>query len=66
MSISCLPVTVSGLMSDGLGRLKNLAIGLGDEIEQQSESLDRVNPKVSRANDLLEHQNTQMNRILKR
>lgn len=53
-------------MSDGLGRLKNLAMGLGDEIEQQSESLDRVNPKVSRANDLLEHQNTQMNRILKR
>lgn len=66
MSISCLPVAVSGLMSDGLGRLKNLAIGLGDEIEQQTESLDRVNPKVSRANDLLEHQNTQMNRILKR
>ena len=61
-----MPFTVSGLMSDGLGRLKNLAMGLGDEIEQQSESLDRVNPKVSRANDLLEHQNTQMNRILKR
>ena len=57
---------VSGLMSDGLGRLKNLAMGLGDEIEQQSESLDRLNPKVNRANDLLETQNTQMNRILKK
>ncbi|KAK7087788.1 synaptosomal-associated protein 29-like [Littorina saxatilis] len=55
-----------GVMSDGLGRLKMLAQGLGDEIEQQNEMLDRVDPKVNRANDLLEIQNHQMNRILKR
>lgn len=55
-----------GMMSDGLGRLKVLAQGLGDEIEQQNEMLDHVTPKVNRANDLLENQNKQMNRILKR
>ncbi|KAL8560797.1 hypothetical protein ACOMHN_061832 [Nucella lapillus] len=55
-----------GVMSDGLGRLKVLARGLGDEIEQQNEMLENVGPKVDRANVLLENQNKQMNRILKR
>lgn len=55
-----------GMMSDGMGRLKMLALGLGGEIEAQNEQLDRITPKVDRSNDLLENQNRQMGRILKR
>lgn len=55
-----------GMMSDGMGRLKMLAMGLGEEIEAQNEQLDRITPKVDRSNDLLENQNRQMGRILKR
>ena len=49
----------------GLGRLKNLAIGLGSEIEVQNQSLDRITGKAERAEDTLQHQNRQMKRILK-
>ncbi|XP_076452597.1 synaptosomal-associated protein 29-like [Babylonia areolata] len=55
-----------GMMSDGLGRLKLLAQGLGDEIEQQNDMLTTVIPKVEEADTRLELQNRQMNRILKR
>ncbi|XP_059141307.1 synaptosomal-associated protein 29-like [Physella acuta] len=53
------------LMSDGMSRLKNLAMGLGDEIERQNEQLDRINIKVDKTDELLGHQNTQMRKILK-
>lgn len=33
-------------MSTGLGRLKNLALGLQSEIEEQDEILDRLTPKI--------------------
>jgi len=49
----------------GLGRLKNLALGLGSEIEEQNQSLDRITGKAERAEDTLQHQNRQMKRILK-
>lgn len=55
-----------GMMSDGMSRLKDLALGLGDEIEAHNEQLGRITPKVDRSNDLLENQNRQMGRILKR
>lgn len=51
-------------MSDGLGRLKGLAQGLGEEIEQQNAQLDRINPKVQQADMLLDNQNKQMYKIL--
>uniref|UniRef100_A0A0B7AR90 t-SNARE coiled-coil homology domain-containing protein n=1 Tax=Arion vulgaris TaxID=1028688 RepID=A0A0B7AR90_9EUPU len=55
-----------GLMSDGMSRLKGLAMGLGDEIERQNEQLDRELIKVDRTDQLISHQNTQMKKILKR
>lgn len=53
------------LMSDGLGRLKNLAVGLNDEIETQNDLLDRINDKVMDTDDTLWHQQKQIKRILK-
>lgn len=52
-------------MSDGMGRLKGLAIGLGDEIATQNEQLDRINVGVDRADIKLKDQNRQMRGILK-
>ncbi|CAG2111532.1 unnamed protein product [Medioppia subpectinata] len=49
----------------GIGRLKNLALGLGSEIEEQNSTLDRITGKAERAEDTLQHQNRQMKRILK-
>ncbi|XP_054165041.1 synaptosomal-associated protein 29-like [Oppia nitens] len=49
----------------GLGRLKNLALGLGDEIQTQNQQLDRITTKAERSEDTLQHQNRQMKRILK-
>ena len=56
---------VSDMMSDGLGRLKGLAKGLGDEIETQNEQLDRIHGNVDRADIKLTDQNRQMRGILK-
>ncbi|XP_067123729.1 synaptosomal-associated protein 29 [Centruroides vittatus] len=53
-------------MSLGLGRLKNLAIGLGDEIEEQNSMLDRITGKVEKSDETVEYQNRQMRRILKK
>ncbi|KAK3083611.1 hypothetical protein FSP39_000235 [Pinctada imbricata] len=40
-----------GMMSDGLSRLKDLAVGLGDEIERQNDFIDdRIKPGIDRAN----------------
>lgn len=56
----------AGLMSEGMSRLKGLAVGLGDEIERQNEQLDRINVKADRTDELLTHQNSQMRKILKK
>ncbi|GFQ89837.1 synaptosomal-associated protein 29 [Trichonephila clavata] len=53
-------------MSMGLGRLKNLAIGLNDEIEQQNEMIDTIHNKADKADETLEYQNRQIKRILKK
>lgn len=55
-----------GEISNGLTTLKGLALGLGDEIERQNNQLDRLGPKVGKANDHLEHQNKQMKTILRK
>jgi synaptosomal-associated protein 29 len=52
------------LMSSGMAQLKNLAIGLGDEIETQNDQLDRIAPKVDRADTKIRDQNRQMRQIL--
>lgn len=53
-------------MSDGMSRLKDLAMNLGDEIEKQNDQLDRIAPNVDRVNLRIENQNKQMGRILRK
>lgn len=53
-----------GLMSSGVAQLKNLAAGLGDEIAAQNDQLDRIAPKVERADTKIRDQNRQMRTIL--
>lgn len=50
----------------GLARLKGLAMGLGDEIEEQNAMLDRLGNSVDRADLGIQRQNKQMNKILKK
>jgi synaptosomal-associated protein 29 len=50
----------------GIGRLKHLALGLGDEIESQNSMLDRITSKAERAEDTIQYQNRQMKQILKK
>lgn len=50
----------------GLGRLKEMARKLGDEIGDQTEMLDRITDKSERASDSIKHQNRQMQQILKK
>lgn len=50
----------------GLGRLKEMASKLGDEIEDQNEMLDRITSKSERAGDSIKIQNRQMNQLLKK
>ena len=58
---------LSGLMSDGLSKLKGLALGLGDEIERQNEQIDtKINPQMDKLNLNLDHQNKQMKNILRK
>ena len=51
-------------MSDGMSRLKGLALGLGDEIEKQNDQLDRLDTKVAKTDSKLQGQNRQINKIL--
>jgi len=51
-------------MSSGMTRLKGLAVGLGDEISAQNDQLDRIAPKVERADTKIRDQNRQMRHIL--
>lgn len=55
-----------GDMCEGMSRLKGLAMGLGDEIERQTDQLDRIDTKVNKTDDLLSHQNVQMRKILRK
>lgn len=52
------------MMSSGMAQLKNLALGLGDEIKAQNDQLDRIAPKVDRADTKIRDQNRQMRQIL--
>lgn len=55
-----------GLMSDGISKLKNLAIGLGDEIERQNVQIDtRIAPEMDKLNLNLDNQNKQMKKIIR-
>ena len=54
------------MMGSGMARLKELASGLGDEIERQNEQLDRINIGVDKTDTLLDKQNTQMRKILRK
>lgn len=49
----------------GVGRLKELALGLGSEIDSQNKLLDRIGSKADRSQDTIANQNRQMKRILK-
>ncbi|RXG55920.1 Synaptosomal-associated protein 29 [Armadillidium vulgare] len=53
-------------MSSGLSRLKDLAKGLGTEIEEHTPIIDRIQTKLDKADISMTSQNTQMNRLLKR
>lgn len=55
-----------GELDLGLNRLKNLALGLGNEIESQNEMIERITTKSERAEDTIGHQNRQMRQILKK
>jgi synaptosomal-associated protein 29 len=51
-------------LSFGLTRLKGLASGLGQEIDEQNDVLDRLQVKVDKADMGVGRQNKQMNKIL--
>ncbi|XP_033748082.1 synaptosomal-associated protein 29-like [Pecten maximus] len=53
-----------GMMSDGMSRLRDLALGLGDEISRQNDQIDHIAPKVDNVNVKIDDQNKQMRRIL--
>ena len=55
-----------GELGLGLNRLKGLALGLGEEIEQQNEVIDRITTKAERAEDTVQYQNRQMRNLLKK
>lgn len=50
----------------GLGRLKDMAMKLGDEIGDQNDILDRITEKSERAGDSIKIQNRQMQQLLKK
>lgn len=52
------------LMGDGMSRLKNLASGLGTEIESQNKLLDQMAPKADRVNQRMNNQQKDLNRLL--
>ena len=52
-------------MSNGLDRLKLLASGLGQELDQQNEALDRMNYKAEGSHIKIKKQNADLNDLLK-
>jgi len=55
-----------GELGLGLSRLKGLALGLGEEIEQQNEIIEKITTKAERSEDTIQYQNRQMRNILKK
>lgn len=53
-------------MSGSLARLKNLAIGLSEEIDSQNDLVDNITDKTERADILLQQQNKDMLHLLKK
>lgn len=53
-------------MGLGISRLKDLALGLGSEIESQNKLIDTISSKSERAQDTINNQNRQMKRLLKK
>lgn len=53
-------------MSGSLARLKNLAIGLSEEIDSQNDLIDNITDKTERADILLQQQNKDMLHLLKK
>lgn len=51
-------------MQSGIGRLKELALGLGREIGEQNETLDLITSKADKTNTTIQVQNKQMLRQL--
>ena len=51
-------------MSDGLSRLKQLGLGLEQEITDQNAQLDRIDTQIDRADVNIRNQNDQMKVIL--
>lgn len=49
----------------GLGKLREMALKMGDEIGDQNDMLDRITGKSERAADSVKHQNRQINQLLK-
>ena len=60
----CRNYSFSDMMSDGMSRLKGLALGLGDEIEAQNDQIDRINREVDKADISIQDKNKQMRQIL--
>ena len=53
------------LMSDGLGRLKNLSLDMQNELNRQDPLIGRLTAKTDTTHSRIENQNTQMKKILK-
>lgn len=51
-------------MSANLARLKNLGMGLADEIEDQNKVIDRVTVKADKADVIIRDQEKQMKKLM--
>ncbi|XP_029654024.1 synaptosomal-associated protein 25-A-like [Octopus sinensis] len=53
-----------GMIASGIGRLKGLAIGLNDEIDQQNKDLVKLNSKTAKIDLKLSSQQAQIKKII--
>ena len=53
-------------LAAGLGRLKNLGLGLGDEIVRQNDDIDRITHKTGNVDTRIAGVNKDVNKILYR
>ena len=51
-------------MSLGIGRLKGLAMGLNQELEEHNDILDRLDDKTANADGRVKRQNKDMDKLL--
>ena len=51
-------------MSLGIGRLKGLAMGLNQELEEHNDILDRLDDKTAHADGRVKKQNKDMDKLL--